>query len=81
MVEPGNITTVLMDLIQPFAGEGPSVTIDTDLVDELGLTSLQVMEFIETVEDRYDISYPLNELAEVRTLRDLSRGIERQLRQ
>ncbi len=79
MSDSGNITAALKELIQAYVGDGSSVTETTDLVEELGLTSLQVMEFIERVEERYDISYPLNDLANVRTLADLARGIEQQM--
>ncbi len=79
MSDSGDITAALKELIQAYVGDGTSVTESTDLVEELGLTSLQVMEFIERVEERYDISYPLNDLANVRTLADLASGIEQQL--
>lgn len=79
MSDSGDITAALKELIQAYVGDGSSVTETTDLVEELGLTSLQVMEFIERVEERYDISYPLNDLANVRTLADLARGIEQQM--
>lgn len=79
MSDSGNITAALKELIQAYVGDGSPVTETTDLVEELGLTSLQVMEFIERVEERYDISYPLNDLANVRTLADLARGIEQQM--
>ena len=47
------------------------VSESTDLLDELGLTSLDVMEMIESLEDEFDIALPINELAEVRSVGDL----------
>jgi len=41
----------IYSLLQPFLKEGVSLTEDTELVTELGLTSLQVMSMIEQIED------------------------------
>jgi len=47
----------------------------TDLAGDVSLTSLQVMELIEMLEDELDISIPLNILPDVRTIGDLARKI------
>jgi acyl carrier protein len=44
----------------------------TALVADLGLSSLEVMEFIEKIEDHFDISIPLNILPDVNTIGDLA---------
>jgi len=49
----------------------------SDLVTEVGLSSLQLMELVELIEDKFDLSFPLNDLADVRTLTDLATAIER----
>jgi acyl carrier protein len=49
----------------------------SDLVNEVGLSSLQLMELVELIEDRFDVSFPLNDLADVRTITDLANAIER----
>lgn len=45
---------------------------DTDLVADVGLSSLQVMELIEKLEDHFDISIPLNILPDITTVGDLA---------
>lgn len=45
---------------------------DTSLVADIGLSSLEVMEFIEKIEDHFDISIPLNILPDVNTIGDLA---------
>jgi acyl carrier protein len=65
----------IYSLLQPFLTEGVSLTEDTELVTELGLTSLQVMTMIEHIEDHFDISIPLNILPEIRTVRDLAQKL------
>ncbi len=44
----------------------------TRLVDDIGLTSLEVMEAIESIEDHFDISIPLNILPDVNTIGELA---------
>lgn len=61
--------------LQPMAAEGTTVDEDTDLVGDLGLDSLKVMDLLLEVEDEFDISIPLNALADVRTARDLAQEI------
>ena len=48
------------------------VSESTDLLDEVGLTSLDVMELIEALEDEFDIALPINDLAEVKSVEDLT---------
>jgi len=49
-----------------------SVAEGTDLVTDLEFDSLKVMSLIEQVEDRFDISVPLNILPDVRTVQDFT---------
>ncbi len=51
-------------------------TENTDLVTELGLSSLQVMELIEHIEDHFDISISLNILPDINTVGDLARKLQ-----
>ncbi|WP_461521719.1 acyl carrier protein [Porticoccus sp.] len=51
-------------------------TEETDLVAELGLSSLQVMELIEHIEDHFDISISLNILPDINTVGDLARKLQ-----
>ena len=45
---------------------------NTSLVADIGLSSLEVMEFIEKIEDHFDISIPLNILPDANTIGDLA---------
>ncbi len=42
--------------------------LESDLVADLGFDSLQVLEVIAELEDRFDISIPLNEVPATRTV-------------
>ncbi len=65
-----NILQALNEILKPFVPQGQAISEDTDLVADLGLDSLKVMKILETVEDSFDISIPLNILPEVRTVGD-----------
>ncbi|GAB5450865.1 MAG: acyl carrier protein [Halioglobus sp.] len=52
------------------------LTEQTALVADIGLSSLEVMEFIEKIEDHFDISIPLNILPDVNTIGDLAEKVQ-----
>ncbi len=74
-MEQAEIEKQLIELIVPLLDEPAPIAPDTDLVQEVGLPSLKVMELIVQVEDTYDISYPLNQLQNVRTVKDLASSV------
>jgi len=61
--------------LAPFAKGEMELSEDTELVGELGLDSMQVMELLLTIEDRFDISVPVNIVPDVVTVGDLARQI------
>ncbi|CAB1056234.1 Acyl carrier protein @ Acyl carrier protein associated with serine palmitoyltransferase [Olavius sp. associated proteobacterium Delta 1] len=71
------ILQALNEILQPFVTRGQAVNEDTDLVADLGLDSLKVMKILESVEDRFDISIPLNVLPDVRTVKDFALQIQK----
>lgn len=67
----------VIEILRPLVPEGQQVNAETDLVADLGLDSLKVMKLLETIEDSFDISVPLNILPEVRTVGDFVLQIEK----
>ncbi len=65
----------IVDVLQPFAKQGAPINDDTQLVAELGLSSLQVMELIEKIEDHFDISIPLNMLPDMNTVQEMAQQL------
>ena len=57
------------------AGEDRKFDESTDLVEGLGLDSFKVLDLLLEVEDEFDISVPMNVLADVRTVKDLAQQI------
>ena len=67
-----DILSQLFEIIKPSVKDDRQLEEDTDLVADLGLDSLKVMTLVEEVEDHFDISIPLNILANVRTIKDFA---------
>jgi acyl carrier protein len=68
----------ILDILKPMIPEdGPQLTPKLDLIDDLGLDSLKVMEILETLEDTFDISIPINILPGIRTVEDLVTEIQK----
>jgi acyl carrier protein len=57
----------LLEHIQSRAGGETPVHADTDLVDEVGLDSVNVMDMVMHIEDEFDVVVPVNQLADIRT--------------
>ena len=71
-----NILQALNQILKPFVPQDQDIDEDTDLVSDLGLDSLKVMKIVESVEDSFDISIPLNVLPDVRTVKDFALKIQ-----
>lgn len=72
-----DILTQVTELIKSLAPEQQRITKDTDLVADLDFDSLKVMKLLEQLEDRFDISVPLNLLPGIRTVEDLTLQLQR----
>ena len=76
MTEISAAIETLEQLLREVMTEPPAVLdADSDMVDEFGLSSVDVMELISLVEDTWDIAFPLNDLASIRTLRQLAQRV------
>lgn len=49
---------------------------DTLITQDLGLDSLAVMNFVMALEDRFDVSIPMDRMIDVETIGDLGSVIE-----
>ncbi len=71
------ILSGLYALLRTFVGSEQIPDEETALVSELGLTSLQIMDLLMEIEDRFDVTVALNRLPEVRTIGDLAAMLEK----
>lgn len=63
-------------LLQKYAPQPGPIQEDTELVNDLGFDSLRVMEMLHDVEDEFDITYPLNALSDLKTVKDFTKQIQ-----
>jgi acyl carrier protein len=66
-----DILTTLLGFLERFPTKSCELTAQTDLSADLSLDSVSMMEVLVEVEDHYDISLPLNMVANVNTVQDL----------
>lgn len=71
------ILNALYEVLQPFAGEkGADLNEDTDLVADLEIDSVKLLELMMEIEDRFDVSVPINVLPDIHTVKDLALKLE-----
>lgn len=70
------IVAQIYEILGPYNKEGHALNEDTHLVEDLGLDSMQVMQIMLEIEDRYDISVPLNILPEIRSVKDFAAQLQ-----
>jgi acyl carrier protein len=67
----------ICELLEPLVEPGTEVREESDFVADLGFDSLKVMKLLEKVEDRYDVSIPLNILPDIQTVKDFVAQLEK----
>jgi acyl carrier protein len=67
----------LHELLGPFNKTGVDLKPGTRFSEDLNFDSLVVMEFVATVEDRFDISVPMNILPDITTIQHLAVAVEK----
>ena len=67
----GDIRGVIFDTLRLSLQKPVELSDQTNIVRDLGLDSVAIMDFVMEIEDRLDISVPLDRIAEIETLSDL----------
>jgi acyl carrier protein len=70
------VVRAALKTVRPDVGDIPG---SADLAKEIGLDSVQVMDMVMEIEDRLDISVPVETLADSRTIDQLAAGIRKVL--
>lgn len=71
-----DVVAQIMEMLGPLTNVSrQSIDENTDLIGDLGLDSLKVMNLMLEVEDRFDISVPMNSIADIKTVGDLGKQI------
>ncbi len=67
MVNREIVMDYILSCLQDLVENGVEIKPDSDLVNDLGLESIKVMDLLMMLEDRFDISIPINILLDVKT--------------
>ncbi|MGE0483389.1 MAG: acyl carrier protein [Gammaproteobacteria bacterium] len=81
MVKPAHDAIVrdLVTLLTKTLDRPAQMTADTALIGDLGLESIQVIEYLCEVEDHFDLAIDEDTLADVNTVGDLAAVVARLL--
>ncbi|HXS27620.1 MAG TPA: acyl carrier protein [Steroidobacteraceae bacterium] len=80
ILDRGRIEAEIIAMLSGRVPQGVQVSSETQILRGLGLDSVAILDFIMDLEDRFDISIPLDRVAEVETIADLSGAIETLMR-
>jgi acyl carrier protein len=72
-----DIRDVIFGTLRDMLPDGRAITEQTHITEDLGLDSVAMMDFVMEIEDKLDISVPLDKIAEVETLGDLIATVQR----
>jgi len=67
----GTVVSIVSRLVKA----DTELSADTELQEDVGMTSLQVMDLVLEIEEEFDISFPLNRLPDIHTVKDLAQEI------
>ena len=70
MIQPASLAIEdgVIDVLKNVSRRPIDPTLTSDLIADLGFDSLQVLEVVAELEDRFDISIPLNAVPTTRTV-------------
>lgn len=66
------IMQLLCDRLGNMTNSGVQITAETNLINQLSIDSIKLLNLIMEIEDTFDISIPINALADVQTVRQLA---------
>ena len=66
----------IFDLLTPFNTQAIELTAATDINADLDVDSVVILDFLMTLEDKYDVSIPINLVGDVRTVGELTAMVE-----
>ena len=59
-------------LLQAKAGDAHPLTMESTIAEDTGLDSVSIMDFVMDLEDEFEVTIPLDRLADIETVHDLA---------
>lgn len=66
----------IIEVLSTMIPSGVTISGGTRIARDLGLDSVAIMDFVMELEERFDILIPLDQIADVETIRDLTKAVE-----
>lgn len=63
-------------LAEQLDANADDITVSTDMVDDLGADSLDIVDLVMTLEDEFDLEIPDEDVENVRTVGDIVKYLE-----
>ena len=76
MPNQNNIEAEIVGVLEARVPAGARISPKARIARDLGLDSVAIMDFVMDLEDHFDISIPLDRIAEVETVEDLTSAVE-----
>ena len=76
MKQNDKIEARVLELLGKKIGADRKIDLGSSVVEDTGLDSVSVMDFVMEIEDEFDITIPLDRIAEVRTVGDLANAVQ-----
>ncbi|ARU93743.1 MULTISPECIES: acyl carrier protein [Tatumella] len=76
MLNRDAVMNYILTCLQGIVEGGLEIKPDSDLVNDLGLESIRVLDLLMMLEDKLDISIPINILLDVRTPEQLLNALQ-----
>ena len=74
-IDYDKVLATSVSIVSRLAQADTELSADTELQEDVGMTSLQVMDMVLEIEEEFDISFPLNRLPDIQTIKDLAQEI------
>lgn len=75
MVSDVDLLEKVMAELRKVTPPGTEIGPQSSIMGDLGLDSLTVMNFVMSLEDAFDISLPMDRIAQVETVADLAQAL------
>ena len=75
--DPSTALEAIREQLAPYNKHGIELTEATDINADLNIDSVAILDLLMTIEDAYDISIPINLLADVRTVGELAETVQK----
>ncbi len=73
------VDQAIADAVKVSLPQIKTIDFDAVLTSDVGLDSVQIMDLVMEIEDRLDLSIPVEVLADVQTLGELSRHLQKMI--